>query len=136
MHGKLATCEYLQRIGIHEDYTCCFCGTEDESLDHLFFGCPFTMNVWEGVTVDYELQRSPKPWQEERNFLLTQCTTNSGKQKMYICVFSVVVYHIWRGRNHMRIKGTKQAMENIVKHCKIVMAWCSQRDKKIGRYMA
>lgn len=36
MHGRLATCSYLQRTGIQVDQACCFCGKEPETLDHLY----------------------------------------------------------------------------------------------------
>lgn len=33
------------------------------------------------------------------------------------------------------MQGKKESMDNIVKECKYLLAWCSQRDMKIGRFI-
>lgn len=59
---KLVTCEYLQRFGVHVDHTYCLCGHDDESLDHLFFGCIVARKICMGVSEGYKIQRRPRPW--------------------------------------------------------------------------
>lgn len=72
---------------------------------------------------------------EERDLLITQCTTNYGKQQAYRCVITLLVYHVWRERNQRRMQGTVNSVESIAKQCKIVIAWCGDRDQKMGRHI-
>ncbi|XP_057958496.1 uncharacterized protein LOC131151259 [Malania oleifera] len=44
---KLLTCDKLTNEGI--DRLCTFCNIDPESLDHLFFKCKFTTEVWNGI---------------------------------------------------------------------------------------
>lgn len=59
LHGKLATCSYLEKMGITTDYNCCLCERTEENLDQLFFGCEYSKEVWRQVAlhgVDYRGQ--------------------------------------------------------------------------------
>lgn len=135
LQDRLATCSYLQKVGVHVDDMCCLCGNEVETMDHLFFGCEFSSEVWTGVAAYAGISRRPVKWTDERPFLVTQCSTNSGKQRLYRCFISVVVYNIWKERNSRRMKGKQTTSEAVVKQCNILMAWCGHNDRKIGRLL-
>lgn len=122
MHGSLATCAYLQKLGIHVDQGCCFCGLELETLNHLFFDCVVTRGIWSGVMKYCGIQRLPGKWCEEREILINHCTTNSGKQRTYRCDVTVLVYHVWMERNRKRMQGTMHEVEKIIQQCKIMLA--------------
>lgn len=79
MHEKLATCHYLLKIGVSVDPVCCLCEHESETLDHLFFECDFSKNIWNGVAGWCGIIRQVDKWSVEKGFLTTKCTTNSGK---------------------------------------------------------
>ena len=46
LHRRLATNDFLKKIGIKEDNMCTFCKTEVESLVHLFWFCEATSCFW------------------------------------------------------------------------------------------
>ena len=48
MVGKINTLDKLSRLKIMQgvDTNCVLCQQEEESVNHLFFYCPFTWNVW------------------------------------------------------------------------------------------
>ena len=46
LHKRIATEEEVQRRGIHLASCCRFCFTNSESLDHLFWTCPFAKFLW------------------------------------------------------------------------------------------
>lgn len=50
LHGKLATCSYLQKVGVQVDPVCYICEQENETLEHLFFECIVARDVWNGVS--------------------------------------------------------------------------------------
>lgn len=125
MQGKLVTCNYLERIGVHVDHSCCLYSRAIEILDHLFFDCEFAAAVWKGVTEWCGIQRCPAKWCVERDFLITQCTTNSGKQRLYRYVFTVLVYQVWTERNQRRMQGRQRTVDAIIQQSQFILAWCS-----------
>ena len=50
LHKRLATNDFLNKIGIRENEICTFCRTEKESLFHLFWSCSETSCFWRGFT--------------------------------------------------------------------------------------
>ena len=50
MHRILATNTYLHKIGITDDELCSFCRVGSETLEHLFWDCPFSKAFWEELT--------------------------------------------------------------------------------------
>ena len=50
LHRRLATNDFLNKIGIRENDICTFCRTEKESLFHLFWSCSETSCFWRGFT--------------------------------------------------------------------------------------
>lgn len=93
-HERLATCGYLLRIGIHVDQICCLCGMEEEKIDHLFFDCEMVRKVWKGVTEWCRVNMPAVKWEMEKDFLISQCRTNCGKQRLYRCMVTVLTYHV------------------------------------------
>ncbi|XP_057951032.1 uncharacterized protein LOC131145870 [Malania oleifera] len=56
LKGKLRTCDKL--VGVETDQRCTYCNTETESIDHLFFKCNFTGEVWRIIKEWLGLKRS------------------------------------------------------------------------------
>ena len=48
LHRRLATNDFLNKIGIRDDDICTFCRTEKETLSHLFWSCCETSCFWQG----------------------------------------------------------------------------------------
>ena len=48
LHRRLATNDFLNKIGIKDNDTCTFCRTEKETLFHLFWSCSETSCFWRG----------------------------------------------------------------------------------------
>lgn len=133
MHDRLATCSYLQNLGINVEHDCCFCNREEETMDHLFFDCEFWRDVWRKVAAVCGVCRGTEPWHEGRRQLVAHCTNNSGKQKTYRCMVAVMIYHIWKERNNRRMQGVQNSGETIANQCMFILAWCGLKDKKVGR---
>ena len=47
LHRRLATNDFLNKIGLRENDVCTFCGREKETLIHLFWTCTETLSFWE-----------------------------------------------------------------------------------------
>lgn len=75
------------------------CGKTDETLDHLFFECDFSQAVWIDVMRWCGIMRMSGKWSTERDFLISQCTNNNGRQRLYRCAMAILVYGLWQERN-------------------------------------
>ena len=51
LHRRLATNNFLQKIGIREDGTCTFCHDKKEDLLHLFWGCGKSRIFWNDLSI-------------------------------------------------------------------------------------
>lgn len=43
--GKLSTKDRLFKFGMIDNTNCCFC-SDEESINHIFFICPYMRNIW------------------------------------------------------------------------------------------
>ena len=60
LHRKIATNDYLHRIGISLTDKCAFCEQDTESLIHLFWGCELVQTFWQKIQ-HWLIQRQIKP---------------------------------------------------------------------------
>ena len=49
LHRKIATNDFLRKIGIKQGNSCSFCEEEKETLVHLFWTCKHTHDFWKSV---------------------------------------------------------------------------------------
>ncbi|XP_013674505.1 uncharacterized protein LOC106379018 [Brassica napus] len=49
MHERLSTCDRMKSWNINIDETCVLCKGSAETMRHLFFECPYSRQVWEGL---------------------------------------------------------------------------------------
>ena len=49
LHRKIATNDFLYKIGIKQTDSCSFCEEQKETLVHLFWTCKYTQNFWKSM---------------------------------------------------------------------------------------
>ena len=49
LHRNIPTNTYLYKVSIKDNGRCSFCKNEPESLEHLFFDCPITKDLWNNL---------------------------------------------------------------------------------------
>ena len=47
IHRIIATNSYLFKVSIKDDKNCTFCQLQEESVEHLFYVCPFSNRFWQ-----------------------------------------------------------------------------------------
>ncbi|KHN21002.1 hypothetical protein glysoja_009310, partial [Glycine soja] len=97
-HGRLATKNRLKKFGMIEDSKCCFCPAE-ESINHLFYGCPELKIIWTKVLDWVQIKRVPREWNDELEWLISS-TKGKGKRHAILKLAAAeTLYGIWRYRN-------------------------------------
>lgn len=95
LHRRLATNDFLNKIGIRENDICTFCRTEKESLFHLFWSCSGTSCFWRGFTkwlAENQIKLKSNIFTPDIIIGLRSDTLSNIKQYFY---FLVARYYIW-----------------------------------------
>ncbi|XP_074288607.1 uncharacterized protein LOC141613762 [Silene latifolia] len=110
-HRGLNTKDKLFRLNIASDNLCCICGSEEETLQHLFFKCQYSKAVlslireWTGFCLP---ETRDQDWR--RNARLSRL-----KVGIINNILNAVTYHIWRQRNGSRHELQIQAPAGCLK---------------------
>ncbi|WMV24145.1 hypothetical protein MTR67_017530 [Solanum verrucosum] len=84
-----STGDYQQRLDwrnggyIVASLTCLLCQEEDEDIEHLFFECSFTSNVWNKILTWQGIQRPSLKWQDEVQWALAHIKSKNNVTQEY-----------------------------------------------------
>ncbi|KAJ6837624.1 uncharacterized protein M6B38_119835 [Iris pallida] len=107
LRGRLMTRDRLLRFGMQiPDAKCVLCNDEDESMGHLFFGCPVTWHIWTeqcaqlrgGVGMDRDIQSILSWIRDHRG-------RDPGWARRARVRLAASVWHIWKERNRRIFEG-------------------------------
>ena len=95
LHRRLATNDFLKKIGIRENDICTFCRNEKESLFHLFWLCSETSCSWQGFMkwlAENQIKIKSNIFTPDIIIGLRSDTLSNTKQYFY---FLTARYYIW-----------------------------------------
>ncbi|XP_058183781.1 uncharacterized protein LOC131301476 [Rhododendron vialii] len=100
------------------DVVCCFCQNEEESHQHLFFACSYSVAVWQQLMAKNRVLTMPNQLEDVLDWLRTSV---SGGDLNFIsskCTLATTVYGLWQERNSRIFravtKGHAQVAERII----------------------
>ncbi|GAV77613.1 zf-RVT domain-containing protein, partial [Cephalotus follicularis] len=79
--------------------SCVFNCGEVESLEHLFFHCPFSHYIWRAVLSMCNILRPISQWREEVQWMLDHARGHKFSALVRKLAFAASAYHIWLERN-------------------------------------
>lgn len=83
---------------------CGLCGERDKTRDYLFFACPYSFTVWEGLVRGFFGRRTNPDWTITLN-AIKRNRMNQLDSILIKMIFQAVIYHIWGKRNARRHQG-------------------------------
>ncbi|XP_021743110.1 uncharacterized protein LOC110709207 [Chenopodium quinoa] len=99
IHDILRLRKRLCRLGICTEETCLLCGSEPETLQHLFFSCRYSKTCmtnicnWIGLNVRVcDIESAWKDW--------TRGIKDQVKRNFVLAALTALLYHIWLIRNY------------------------------------
>ncbi|KAF7154479.1 hypothetical protein RHSIM_Rhsim01G0087700 [Rhododendron simsii] len=104
-HGKLLTRVRLFSWGIIADKSCVLCGGSEESHDHIFFVCPFSIAVWNLCLLKCSISRPPLPLRDEISWGLANGRSKSVYGLIFKLIFAASIYFLWGERNNRIFKA-------------------------------
>lgn len=108
---RLSTGVRMRQWGITQG--CVFCGTRDESRDHLFFACSFSFTIWSTLTASLLGTAVSLDWTTTVRSVQRRNRNKLGVILLRL-VFHSTLYHVWKERNSRRHQGSSLSTEAIV----------------------
>ena len=137
----------LNRLSTHDrifkftpgPLACVFCHKGMESHDHLFFQCPFSSFVWQGILRRLGIDHPVTTWE-----VLVDWAARvwKGKNPAHIIpkmAFGSAIYHLWRERNarsfKLEAKPKEKVLQNICHHIslQVIIKW--RTDPHLSHYL-
>ncbi|XP_074314213.1 uncharacterized protein LOC141649422 [Silene latifolia] len=97
-HGNMNTKSKFYKLGISDDDTCCICGGSEETMEHLFFDCPYSkilvlqIRGWLGINFP---ATNWVHWRQGRQGSQVQ-------QGILDAAINACIYYVWHQRNRCR----------------------------------
>ncbi|XP_019252716.1 PREDICTED: secretory carrier-associated membrane protein 2-like [Nicotiana attenuata] len=98
-HGKLYTRDILQRWRIQVDQECVLCKRASETIQHLFFECPYANALWSKLLVWQGIKRPVYGWDEELRWAEKWTKRKNAAAELYKMALTATVYYVWQERN-------------------------------------
>nr|GEV68590.1 RNA-directed DNA polymerase, eukaryota, reverse transcriptase zinc-binding domain protein [Tanacetum cinerariifolium] len=92
---------------------CCLCFKESGDLQHLFFQCPLSKNVWSQAKKMADIKGNEFDWDEIVQFLISVGNGNIIKSVTRRLIFAASVYSIWQERNKRIFKDVMNSSEEV-----------------------
>uniref|UniRef100_A0A5B6YUZ1 Reverse transcriptase domain-containing protein n=1 Tax=Davidia involucrata TaxID=16924 RepID=A0A5B6YUZ1_DAVIN len=110
----LSTKDKLKEWGVITLDTCVLCGNQSETLDHLFFSCSVSSQIWKNFLNMAAYSHAVGSWESELRWAIDHLKGKSFKTSLVKLAFSAVVYYIWQERNQRVFTGRKRDSETLV----------------------
>ncbi|XP_056695668.1 uncharacterized protein [Spinacia oleracea] len=118
---RLTTCDRLVKIGIQCDTLCCLCSKEQEDIEHLFFSCSWSSELWTKVLSWIGCIKQSESWSSEIDFVTAHATGNLAKHQIYRMVLFTSVYFVWRERNQRHFQGVTGDLNQVFREIQLVV---------------
>ncbi|CAA7058278.1 unnamed protein product [Microthlaspi erraticum] len=119
LRNRLTTRDKLRSWGMTVPENCLLCGTGQESRNHIFFQCPYSLHVW-GSFLHH---RSLSPPIDFDDIAIWTQSASPIKKVRVICnlVYQAVVYIVWRERNSRLHSSISKPPEVLTKEIQVIL---------------
>ncbi|XP_010474388.1 PREDICTED: uncharacterized protein LOC104753903 [Camelina sativa] len=130
VRGALSSRENLRARSINIEGQCPFCGSEETSI-HLFFTCPFAVQVWKAAPFKNQLPQgsihSIRDFIEKAKILVCLPPSGVGHGPLFPWIF----WAIWNTRNH-KIFNSKPTSpeETLTRAIALGREWCEAQESE------
>ncbi|XP_071714357.1 uncharacterized protein [Rutidosis leptorrhynchoides] len=114
---KLKTQDKLKQWEIANDtpLLCTLCDQVHDSHDHLFFACPFSLQVWNRVKVHIDFLIFSDSWRDFTLLISPFAKRRIARIIVVKLIFAATVYSLWQERNNRLYKKKKRSVDQVYK---------------------
>ncbi|KAF9622209.1 hypothetical protein IFM89_030067 [Coptis chinensis] len=132
--NQILTIDNIERRGMSIPNSCVMCGTEEETIMHLFMHCNMTKQVWNALTAGIFTFNSSPTFLELKDVLLLWATvTNFGRRVWEVMSYATLCC-LWRARNDLIFHNKSTTVGKIIialKAC--IWFWVSNTLERSSR---
>ncbi|XP_059310242.1 uncharacterized protein LOC132061438 [Lycium ferocissimum] len=135
--SKILTRDRLVKWSITKDTSYPLCNTGVESVEHLFFSCVISANIWSRILAWQGIKRTTGSWCQELAWALQSYKGNSATAEVYRICLAGTTYYIWQERNARVFQKKQRSVDSIVKqivqdvHCRGIVS--AKLKRKLDR---
>lgn len=133
MKQRMQITEKMYRIGVSHDPLCLICSLENESDEHLFFSCRYSMKVMEKIKKWLHMGADGMTVSEMLS-LIRSSRSSQLQKKIKFVVIATTIYQIWHVRNEalwdQKIVNVDSSV-NLIQKVVIDRVYCSC----LGKYL-
>ncbi|GAV84690.1 zf-RVT domain-containing protein [Cephalotus follicularis] len=108
------TLNKLHRWGVVQSVCCAFGCGQKESIDHLFFACPFTTTIWNHFLAKCGFRRCSGGWSVESAWCIQRLQGNSFKSWITKLTLTAVMYQCWMERNNHFFQNSFRNCDSLI----------------------
>ncbi|GAV92982.1 zf-RVT domain-containing protein [Cephalotus follicularis] len=121
--GAHRTKDKLRARGSSLPPLCVFNCGEEETLEHIFFNCPYSHSVWTAVLAMCNLVRPVLPWMDEITWMTHHSHGQGFPASLRKLALAAKVYNLWIERNRKCFKSLFLPGPEIIKKIRQQVAW-------------
>lgn len=118
LKGKILTAENLRKRGIQGPSICCFCRSEEESIQHSFLLCTFAQSCWNQLSSPLEVQgKYDQVLNLQKNWKKDFPHPRKGKNnliRVWKCIPATLCWNLWLARNNYVFNNIQQKTVTII----------------------
>ncbi|XP_021837875.2 uncharacterized protein [Spinacia oleracea] len=122
LQKRLPTKDMLRSWGMSISSSCELCQAADESLDHMFFDCSVSKEVWSCVLLQLGVSRSVMQWELEVQWCSVKSRSTKEADIKRSIAFSETVYALWLQRNAKLFKNKLDSVDCIIRRVLFIVA--------------
>ncbi|XP_039003592.1 uncharacterized protein LOC120130429 [Hibiscus syriacus] len=111
---RLPTDDRLIRLRIEVNDKCRLCDVVCETRSHIFFECPFSKAVWEGVMRLCSIDRPVGNWEEEMDWAISRFRGKTLYSFILRLAWCGYIYCIWEERNHRQFRKIHRGTDVVI----------------------
>ena len=116
---RMPTRDKLRRWGIQVSSVCPLCDSADESREHLFFTCMFSLDFWNGVFAT--APHSPPSTFEHCLIWFRSVSADAKLKIIFKIIFQAVVYLLWKERNSRIHNSVSRSVNSLLKELHLIL---------------
>lgn len=111
MHGRLTTQDRLLKWYPDRQMACSLCEVCLDSINHLFFECPYSKRIWSEFKKKIEQTTLPDIWDDIVSHMISQKFNKSIRSILRRVGLAACVYFIWNERNKRMFTNEKNDVD-------------------------
>ncbi|XP_074300504.1 uncharacterized protein LOC141631780 [Silene latifolia] len=119
---RLATVDTLQARGLIIVNRCILCGNANESHSHLFFKCPYSQALWQGMLQWMKILGRSNSYIAELKWCKGRRHKKHWKHAWYVCCLMGTIYGVWAERNRRLFSEHKTSVEHVLSSIKYTIS--------------